>query len=754
MINQGNLQKIFGAAGFNARIEQVVIDPPEVEMRNAIKDALGAEPDVVGDGQIHRFDGKADKKRSCWYLLFSDGVVAAGAFGDWRDGSTHNWRASSDHKLSFIEQQQIARRVAAMREAREAEQASWREEAATKAEAAINASTPASPDHPYLKRKGVGSYGIFEHSGVILVPMVNGDGRTVKSYQSIDSAGTKKFLKGGQASGCYHSIPGDTATIYIGEGYATCATVFEATGATVLVAFSASNLPATAKTAKRLYPASRIVILVDNDDAGREWSAKCDDCEMAFAIGEPGHDFNDMGVDATREVLGVVTGEDDDEPPVAIDTVEATFSEIPDDIISLSGVMGLVQSYSLRTAPVPNKPASALGAIALIGSVLANKVQSGTGLRTNNYFVLVAGTGQGKEHPRKVNKAIIMMAGLEDHLLGGEEFASGQGVLSAAGNRPSALFQSDEFGDTLQSIASDKAGSFQKAIMSSLMKLHSGAGSIVTGQERADQRTHPRADIRYPCINLFATSTASQLVPAMKSNQVMSGFFNRMMFLLTKTKRIKRNTRTRLTPPPAEILDWVAAARSYRHGLEGTTPENPITIQMDRAAESLMDQFEDEILKLQDKGSTEEALYVRAWEHAAKLALIRAMSRMSVEQLQESHQCVIDATDALWGISFVRYVTGALCRMVNDHVSDSEFAGYCNEVARVVHSGKSKGRTESELSRYCRTFRGLNPLVRDMVINALLRDELMTRVIFESDSGRGRKRVAYVAINADNADKS
>jgi phage/plasmid primase-like uncharacterized protein len=740
----GNLASIFGAAGFRASEYVVIEESPEEQFRDALS-AIGCIVDhVIADGKNHRVNGRDDKKKSVCYILSQFGDIWAGSFVDWRDGDHHRWASTSNREMTWSERRNIDVKMAALRKAAEEEKKRWQDEVAGIAEEALSACQPASDNHPYLQNKRVKSHGLMQRADELLVPMVNGDGKTIRGYQSIAPSGKKLFLSGAQSKGCYHALTGDTSVIYVGEGYATCATVFEATGSQCYVAFSANNLPDVARHAKKAHPTSRVVILVDNDDAGREWSAKCEGCDRAEATGAAGADFNDMSHADIRLALGLVTQEEDEVEPV-IDSIESEFNEIPDHLITLNGFMGQVQHYTLKTAPMPNKPAAAMGAIALACSILGNKVQTTTGLRSNNYMILVAGTGQGKEYPRKINKTILIACGLQDTHIGGDEIASGQGLMTAAARRPMSLFQLDEFGMWLASATSPKAGAWERAILSNFMKLHSGAGSVVPGQERADQRANPRIDIAYPCVSMNCTTTASELIPALRSGQTSSGLLNRMMFLLTKTKRQRRNMKARLTAPPFEVVEWVKAARNYHHEMAGMAPDNPVTVEMNEEAEAMMLAYEDELMAIMNQGTLYESMYVRAWEHAAKLALVHAMSRMSVEAMKAFDQCVIDVQDVSWAVGFVRFSFSEMVRMIESRVADNEFESQCKEVLRIIRKGKTRGMTEAEISRYSVTFRTMNGVARAAVFDVLRRDQMATLVPFSSASGRGKTRTAYVA---------
>ena len=185
----------------------------------------------------------------------------------------------------------------------------------------------------YLIRKAVQPYGVrFAADGRVLLPMRDAGGK-LWNVQRIApdkpaSGGTDKlFLKGGRKSGLWH-LMGDLGTdtagpavVLIGEGYATCASVHQATGYPVAVAFDAGNLIHVAKALRQLYPAALLVLCGDDDvqtfaakghNPGRdkaEAAARAVGCLAVFpeSLPEGGSDFNDMaassGIEAVRLVL-------------------------------------------------------------------------------------------------------------------------------------------------------------------------------------------------------------------------------------------------------------------------------------------------------------------------------------------------------------------------------------------------------------------------------------------------------------------
>lgn len=151
--------------------------------------------------------------------------------------------------------------------------------AATEADRQFDAATTDGKS-PYLDRKGVRPHGVrFAPGGWLLVPMRDGDGR-LWNVQRIapnkpDSGPEKLFCKGGRKSDLWHMVgvpqatPGQPvaalALVLLAEGYATAATLHEATGLPVAVCFDAGNLPHVARALRALWPAARLVVCGDDD---------------------------------------------------------------------------------------------------------------------------------------------------------------------------------------------------------------------------------------------------------------------------------------------------------------------------------------------------------------------------------------------------------------------------------------------------------------------------------------------------------
>lgn len=121
--------------------------------------------------------------------------------------------------------------------------------------------------HPYLQRKRVLAHGTrVDRHGCLVVPMYVDE--AMVNLQRINAAGEKRFLAGGRTRGA-HFVISDSALddniVYITEGFATGATVAEARGLPVVVAFSAGNLVEATKAARKLYHDAVLIVAGDND---------------------------------------------------------------------------------------------------------------------------------------------------------------------------------------------------------------------------------------------------------------------------------------------------------------------------------------------------------------------------------------------------------------------------------------------------------------------------------------------------------
>lgn len=252
---------------------------PAVTFGDVLAQAGLIPQDIQADGVLHRCKCgcKPNGDASGWYVLYDD-RLPAGAFGCWRCGIDETWRAESGRKLSEPEREEMRRR----RAQRERDRTEAREQAKQKAKAVWESANPETGEHRYLRAKQVGAHGIRTNGSNLLVPVRDASG-ALHQIQYIDPNGEKRFLAGGAIAGHYHAIGKPNGVIVIAEGYATGATIHEATGHACAVAFNAGNLRPVAEAIKSKHPDTKLIIVADNDTTteGNPGVAKATDAARA-----------------------------------------------------------------------------------------------------------------------------------------------------------------------------------------------------------------------------------------------------------------------------------------------------------------------------------------------------------------------------------------------------------------------------------------------------------------------------------------
>ena len=240
----------------------------------------------------------------------------------------------ADQAPSKPDPEALARRERERADNKQREQARLEAAHATAASAAVTQWGEASEigESAYLTRKGIQPHGVrFAAGGVVLVP-VRDEAGELWNVQRIapekPGDGTDKlFLKGGRKSGLWHwcGNPEGAAVLLIAEGYATAASLHQATGRPVAAAFDAGNLSHVAKALRTRYPAALLVLCGDDDvqtfaqsghNPGRDKATAAARAVHGLAVfpeGMPdgGSDFNDLhqhhggaaGLDAVRCIV-------------------------------------------------------------------------------------------------------------------------------------------------------------------------------------------------------------------------------------------------------------------------------------------------------------------------------------------------------------------------------------------------------------------------------------------------------------------
>lgn len=249
--------------------------------------AAGLQVDHLEIGRLRRCKVEGDRERRGWYQLHelrlpSGDDLIVGSYGVWR-GTENNAIKIEVKKSEMTREQQESLRARLAEDRRKAELAR-KADAERAAQAAADAWRKCKPDGDceYLHRKGVQGHGVrYTPQGVLVIPVLDVAGKIhglqlirPKALAKAKRKPEKEFWPVGMAKkGHFHLIGMPADLVLVAEGYATGASLYEATGLPVAIAFDAGNLAHVAAALRKRYKLARILVCSDDD---------------AFSEGNPG----------------------------------------------------------------------------------------------------------------------------------------------------------------------------------------------------------------------------------------------------------------------------------------------------------------------------------------------------------------------------------------------------------------------------------------------------------------------------------
>jgi hypothetical protein len=370
---------------------------------------------------------------------------------------------------------------------------------------------------------------------------------------------------------------------------------------------------------------------------------------------------------------------EDDEAPDAADP-----GSIPDHLLRVPGFIDEVMTYTLRTAPYPERTLAFCGALSLQALLAGRKVRDVSDNRTNLYVLGLANSGAGKDYPRKVNQKILLEAGATDSL--GDTFASGEGIEDRLFVHPSVLFQTDEIDGLMAKINLGKDARHE-GIMNVLLKMYTSASSLYPMRVKAG-REHGLID--QPCLCIFGTAIPKHYYEALSLKMLTNGFFARMLVL--ETGKRGRGQDAVVRELPTSVVEaarwWVEFTPGQKRGNIADQHPVPRVVEQTSEAGELLRAFrqraDDQYSQAEDRNDPAGmAIWARANEKARRLALIYACS---VNHLEPR----IDVDAVRWASAFVEHQTRRMLFMAGENVSENDFDARCKKLVVTLRTWRER----------------------------------------------------------------
>lgn len=753
--NMSNLLYFF-PNGFNANdYATKTIDtgePPQIRAWKHLTD-LGYKPPLLQQGKLMRFPDAQDiaknnlKGQGGWalYVEFNDGnnILGIMSYGSWHDGEKQTWSSVSQDYMDQSQRTAFLEAIEAARRVRDEEERRLKEIAQAEFVKLWDGLPEAKENHPYLTRKQCKPHGIKQDGQNIVIPMAS-NGRIV-GIQTIAPDGEKRFKKH-SSKGFF--ILGDTEgaeRLLICEGYATAASIYEATGCPVAVAFDAGNLYPVTTELKSLFPNLTLAICADDDKHGETNTGLRAAQFIKDRIGirtiapiTNGTDFNDMaaekGLPAVKELIESAF---EKRAPMVKKT------DKQEDSMRPPGALGAIYDYYNETSGWDQKGFAIQTALA-IGSVMC-----GRNFRTDNenftsiFLLNVGETATGKEHCKTVTSRVMRSVGM-DHLIIGDGFTSAGGVMTELLRKPRCISIIDEFGLYMEA-ANSKGNSNQKEANSYLMQAIGRCHEVMRGKNYSAQGAGKKdADLNdkkvcNPSLTLVGITTPRTFMDAISSKDIHSGFLNRFIVCVSKTEPAIRGRVQQDASVPTQVTDWLLAIKKRsekKNAIEVATDfANHEIVKISDPAWEIEIEFEREMIanikKYREIGL--DGIFGRAAEMAHRIALIIALSRDATTSL-------ICDTDMLWATNYIRERYNQLFLAVKDNMRENQFEGDCKEFVLILEeAGGKESRT-----KLMRRFKKLSIRQFDEMVSTLVASDQIA--IENSSNGVGRPATYYVKM--------
>ncbi|MBS3764855.1 MAG: DUF3987 domain-containing protein, partial [Planctomycetes bacterium] len=398
-----------------------------------------------------------------------------------------------------------------------------------------------------------------------------------------------------------------------------------------------------------------------------KWTERSDyrQATIGFALKERGETYRPAQAGESGVDISAIAG-----PKEKTETYDHTDpGPIPERLLYVPGFVDEVMRYTLETAPYPNRPLAFGGALGLQGHLAGRKVRDSANNRTNLYILILANSGTGKDHPRKVNQMVCQEVGLADSL--GDAFASGEGIEDRLFTCPAMLFQTDEIDKVIIAMKEGREQRFE-GIMQMLLKMYTSSDGLYPMRVKAGKE-HQFID--QPSLSIMGSAVPGHYYEAMSPKMLTNGFFARMLVIEAGSRGQGQEPVVRELPESiTDRARWWAELRSGTGNMENWHPV-PTVVDYTTEARRLITEFR--ATTDRQYGMAEEnedgvamTIWARAGQKARRLSLIYACSRDPGDL-----RITVDAVR--WATQFVEHQTRRMMFMASTHVADNPFHAEC-----------------------------------------------------------------------------
>ncbi len=292
------------------------------------------------------------------------------------------------------------------------------------------------------------------------------------------------------------------------------------------------------------------------------------------------------------------------------------------------GLAGMIAQFLHDAAPRPVPEIALAGALGLLAGISGRAYNvSGTGV--NQYVVLLAKTGTGKEAisngiGQLINEVKKYVPAASE-FIGPSFIASPQGLIKRLAKHKSFVSIMGEFGLKLQTMNSRTASANDKGIMTAMLDVFnkSGRGNVMGSSAYSDSDKDVAA-VEAPAFSIIGESTPDTFYQAVDESSIRSGLIPRLTIIEYKGDRpdLNRNRVHAIDRPELvnALSKFAAQAAMLNH------QNQTVQVNLDSEAERLFEEYNGFVdAKIRGKEDASREVWNRAHIKALKLASLIAI---------------------------------------------------------------------------------------------------------------------------------
>lgn len=406
----------------------------------------------------------------------------------------------------------------------------------------------------------------------------------------------------------------------------------------------------------------------------------------------------------------------------------------PESCLRPMGLMGLIVDHIDRVSRFPQPELALAATIGCMATLAGQKVRDESDTRTNIYLLGLERSGAGKEAARKVVRAVLQAA--NPAFAGPERVASGAGAMTAVHKQSVQLMLLDEAGRLFASMQ-DARNPHLASLVTVLMQLFTSSDGRWTGDAYSDEAKTKVID--QPCLSIYGTSTPGAFWGGVSTRNVEEGLIGRLCIFTGRGYQAEPR-RIRALELPTAITDVCRWWSRWEPGGDDTAGirANPKVLERTPEAMERYESHEREICKRRMReDDLRAAIWSRAAEKAAKLALIHAASRAMGAEPDRIELC-----DMSWAIRVNNWCTRRLYEGCDRHVAANQVEADAKRVMDIIRRAGKEGLSGRDA---CRKMQWLQKRHRDEILATLVNSGMVRVAQGPTTQNGGRPPAKYFA---------